>query len=109
MDIIYNYNSYFIRKSNHNINYITLKSKLNEFNEYIIQQEKGINQLSFPLLHEILEKNNKLGINYRTKVDRNKKLNLNIKKSISSNNIIKTKESLSEENNDYINIFRKNG
>ena len=100
MDIIYNYNSYFIRKSNHNINYITLKSKLNEFNEYIIQQEKGINQLSFPLLHEILEKNNKLGINYRTKVDRNKKLNLNIKKSISSNNIIKKDIEKNKENQD---------
>ena len=80
MDIIYNYNSYFINKMKPNINSITLENKISDFNIYITEKEKEINQMNFPILHILLEKNNKLSDNYKIKVDKNIKLKYEFKK-----------------------------
>ena len=104
MDIIYNYNLYFIHKSQKNINFISLKSKIQEFNIYIREKEREINHLNFPILHTLLEKNNKLSTNYKTKVDRNIKLKLN--KQLSYSNILKEnkKQNNNIDNNDNNNF-----
>ena len=102
MEIINNYNSYFIHKSKQNINFVSLQNKIKEFNTYITEKEKEINQLNFPLLHILLEKNNKLSTNYKTKVDRHIKLNLKLnKENLCSNiscNTIQDKENSSNNN-----------
>ena len=104
MDIIYNYNFYFIHKSQPKTNFISLKNKIREFNVYITEKEKEINQLNFPLLHILLEKNNKLSTNYKTKIDRNIKLNIKLKKEKSySNNSNKNSENNKASDNN-INI-----
>ena len=91
MDIINNYNSYFIHKSKQKLNLTSLNNKIDEFSQYIIEKDKEINQFNFPILHILLEKNNKLSNNYKTKIDRKIKLNLRLKKEKSYSNISNNK------------------
>lgn len=109
MDIINNYNSYFIHKSQPKLNFVSLKNKIDEFSAYITEKEKEINQLNFPILHILLEKNNKLSNNYKTKIDRKIKLNVKFKKENSCSNFSynRTKENSKSDNNDIKNNFNK--
>lgn len=109
MDIIYNYNSYFINKMKPNINSITLENKISDFNIYITEKEKEINQLNFPILHILLEKNNKLSDNYKIKVDKNIKLKYEFKKEKSCSNISNktSKNKITENKKENININNK--
>ena len=97
MDIIYKYNSYFIHKSKTNKNFIELKNKIDEFNRYITEKEKEINQLNFPLLHILLEKNNELSTNYKIKPERNIKINK--EKSKANFNDINKNNEITMDNN----------
>ena len=80
MEIIYKYNSNFIHKSKTNKDFIKLNKTIDEFNIYITEKEKEINQLNFPILHTLLEKNNKLSTNYKIKSEKNIKINKEISK-----------------------------
>ena len=80
MEIIYKYNSDFIHKSKTNKDFIKLNKTIDEFNIYITEKEKEINQLNFPILHTLLEKNNKLSTNYKIKSEKNIKINKEISK-----------------------------
>ena len=97
MDIIYKYNSYFIHKSKTNKNFIELKNKIDEFNTYITEKETEINQLNFPILHILLEKNNKLSTNYKIKPERNIKIKKK-KSKVNINDINKNNE-ITKDNN----------
>ena len=103
MDIIYKYNSYFIHKSQNDKNFIELKNKIEEFNIYITEKEKEINQVNFPTLHVLLEKNNKLSTNYKIKSEKNIKIN----KKETNTNINNKNENVKNNIDNNINIYNK--
>ena len=81
MDLFHNYNLNFISNSK-DIYSVSIKNKLEEFNNYVIQKEKEINFYTFPKLHQLLESENKLSINYKKIINKNidNKHQLNISK-----------------------------
>lgn len=69
MDILHKYRANFKAKD---FNIITIRSKLEEFNNFVIETENSINYYTFPKLHKLLESNNKLSINYKTVISKTK-------------------------------------
>ena len=69
MELLHKYRANFKSKD---FNVITIRSKLEEFNNYVIETENSINYYTFPKLHKLLESNNKLSINYKTVVSKTK-------------------------------------
>ena len=69
MDILHKYRANFKSKD---FNIITIRTKLEEFNNYVIETENSINYYTFPKLHKLLESNNKLSINYKTVISKTK-------------------------------------
>lgn len=71
MELFHKYKANFIINSK-DFNIISIRSKLEEFNNFVIEAEKSINYYTFPKLHKLLESNNKLSINYKTVVNKTK-------------------------------------
>ena len=75
---------------------VTLQNKQNEFDQFILNLEKEINQITFPKLHKILELNNKLSTPYKTLID-NKRKNFAERKSKSQKFQINTEKILYDD------------
>ena len=81
MNIIHIFHLYFLSKSKSKLSLISIKNNLEEFTKIILETEKEINFLSFPILHKLLESKNKLSIIYKTINNKTNKQSLHNSKS----------------------------
>ena len=80
MQLIFNYRRIFFSKLAPECNIITLKNKKEEFDTIILNIDKEINHLNFPLLFKELESKNLLNMNVTGSISNMRKADLRAKK-----------------------------
>ena len=70
MNIIHKFKLYFLQRAKSSISLITIQNNVSEFSKIILNSEQSINFTTFPKLHTLLETKNKLGINYKTIINK---------------------------------------
>ena len=86
MQLISNYKRIFFSNLSPQCNIITLKNKKEEFDNIILNIDKDINQINFPLLFKELESKNLLNINFTGTINNMKKASIKTKVFINVNN-----------------------
>ena len=87
MQLISNYKRIFFSKLTPQCTIVTLKNKKEEFDNIILNTDKDVNHLNFPLLFKELESKDLLNINVTGNISNMKKAGLKVKKFKNINNI----------------------